>query len=149
VILETVGIAGTGTAEIAVAAPAVTEIQPGSFVLMDYHYSRIAPAFACALTILTTVISGRENFYGVLDAGSQAISQDYEPGVLKDPSLGRIVHMGESHTRVEGCKLRVGDQVEVIPGYCRGTMNLHRHCVAIRAGEIAGRWAIEASGRHD
>ena len=146
-----VSTAGTGTSELSVTGKGVTEIQPGSYVLMDCHYRKIAPAFGCALTILTTVISRRANQYCVLDAGYKAISKDYELGVLKDESLGRIVNMSEEHTKVESpaSSLRVGTQVEVVPSHCCGTVNLHRRAFAVRNGRVEAVWPIEASGRYD
>jgi D-serine deaminase-like pyridoxal phosphate-dependent protein len=118
---------------------------------MDCHYRKIAPAFGCALTILTTVISRRSDQYCVLDAGYKAISKDYELGVLKDESLGRVVNMSEEHTKVESpaASLRAGTQVEVIPSHCCGTVNLHRRAFAVRSGCVEAAWPIEASGRYD
>jgi D-serine deaminase-like pyridoxal phosphate-dependent protein len=156
--LESAGIAprvvtsaGTGTCDIAATVPGITEIQPGSYVLMDCHYRKIAPQFDCALTILTTVISRRRDEYCVLDAGYKAISKDYDLGVLKDESLGQIVNMSEEHTKVDrpAASLRIGANVEVIPSHCCGTVNLHRQCFATRAGNVEAAWPIEASGRYD
>ena len=146
-----VSTAGTGTAALAGAHGAANEIQPGSYVLMDCHYRKIAPAFACALTVLAGVISRRGDDYCVLDAGYKAISKDYELGVLKDESLGRVVNMSEEHTKVEqpAAQLQVGAKVEVVPSHCCGTVNLHRRAFATRAGRVEAVWAIEASGRYD
>jgi D-serine deaminase-like pyridoxal phosphate-dependent protein len=149
--LDTVSTAGTGTSDLSPSGAGITEIQPGSYVLMDCHYRKIAPAFACALSILTTVISRRADQYCVLDAGYKAISKDYELAVLKHEQLGRVVNMSEEHTKVEqpAESLCVGTQVEVIPSHCCGTVNLHRHAFAIRGGRIEAVWPIEASGRYD
>ncbi|HMC90218.1 MAG TPA: alanine racemase, partial [Gemmataceae bacterium] len=68
--------AGTGTWEFVGFHEGVTEIQPGSFVLMDCAYQAIRPEFACALSIAATVVSRRPAWY-VLDAGSKAISRDF------------------------------------------------------------------------
>ena len=146
-----VSTAGTGTADLSTTGEAITEIQPGSFVLMDCHYRKIAPAFDCALTIYTSVISRRGDQYCVLDAGYKAISKDYELGVLKDESLGRVGNMSEEHTKIESpsVSLRVGTAVEVIPSHCCGTVNLHRRAVAVRGRRIQAVWPIEASGRYD
>jgi D-serine deaminase-like pyridoxal phosphate-dependent protein len=146
-----VSTAGTGTADIAPSGDGVNEIQPGSYVLMDCHYRQIAPAFGCALSVLTTVISRRADQYCVLDAGYKAISKDYELGVLRDESLGRVANMSEEHTKVESpaASLRIGTQVEVIPSHCCGTVNLHRRAFAVRGGRVEAEWPIEASGRYD
>jgi D-serine deaminase-like pyridoxal phosphate-dependent protein len=157
-VLEAAGIkprvvstAGTGTAQLAAAHGAANEIQPGSYVLMDCHYRKIAPAFGCALTVLAGVISRRGDDYCVLDAGYKAVSKDYESGVLKDESLGRVVNMSEEHTKVEqpAAQLQMGGKVEVVPSHCCGTVNLHRRAFATRAGRVEAVWPIEASGRYD
>src|SRR5207237_2820057 len=51
--------AGTGTWEFVAGQPGITEIQPGSFVLMDCAYHAVRPEFGCALSILAGVISVR------------------------------------------------------------------------------------------
>src|SRR5262245_11021105 len=50
--VEVVTGAGTGTWEFVGGYDGVTEIQPGSFVLMDTAYSQVRPEFACAQSIL-------------------------------------------------------------------------------------------------
>jgi D-serine deaminase-like pyridoxal phosphate-dependent protein len=146
-----VSTAGTGTASLAASAEGITEIQPGSYVLMDCHYRKIAPAFGCALTVLATVISRRGNAHCVLDAGYKSISKDYELAVLKDESLGRVVYMSEEHTKIgqPAASLGVGSTVEAVPSHCCGAMNLHRRCYAVRAGRVQAEWPIEASGRYE
>src|SRR5262249_62035105 len=74
--VEVVTAAGTGTWEWATQTPGVTEIQPGSFLLMDVAYHAVRPEFGCALSVLATVLS-RGNRRYVLDAGSRAISKDF------------------------------------------------------------------------
>lgn len=148
--VEVVTGAGTGTGEYVGACAGVTEIQPGSFVLMDQAYHKVRPEFGCALSILTTVVSRAPGRY-VLDAGSKAISQDFGAPAVKGHPDDRIGKLSEEHTRVESADatVHVGDRREVIPTHCCATMNLHRNCVAVRKGAVEARWPIEASGRYD
>jgi D-serine deaminase-like pyridoxal phosphate-dependent protein len=155
-LLERAGIpvqvvtgAGTGTWEYVSAFPGMTEVQPGSFVLMDVPYHAVRPEFGCALSVLTTVISRRPGWY-VLDAGSKAISRDFGTPVIKGLPKDRVQKLSEEHTKVESEQLpRIGEQREVIPAHCCATMNLHRACVAVRKGKVEAKWPIEASGRYD
>jgi D-serine deaminase-like pyridoxal phosphate-dependent protein len=142
--------AGTGTWEFAAAHPALTELQPGSFLLMDAAYHAVRPEFGCALSILATVVSRRPAWY-VLDAGSKAISQDFGKPVIKGFAAERVVKLAEEHTKVEddGAGPGVGGRREVLPAHCCATMNLHRHVIAVRQGVIEAVWPIEASGRYD
>jgi D-serine deaminase-like pyridoxal phosphate-dependent protein len=141
---------GTGTWEFVGSYEGVSEIQPGSFVLMDSAYHAVRPEFGCALSILATIISRRPQWY-VLDAGSKAISRDFGTPVIKNRSQDRVVKLSEEHTKVEtdDPAIQVGDRLEVIPTHCCATMNLHRNCLAVRKGRLEARWPIEASGRYD
>jgi D-serine deaminase-like pyridoxal phosphate-dependent protein len=156
-LLEEAGLAvavvtggGTGTWEFVASYQGMTEIQPGSFVLMDCIYQGVRPEFACALSIRATVISRRPTWY-VLDAGSKAISKDFGTPVIKDRPQDHVIKLAEEHTKVESPDpaVRVGDAVEVLPAHCCATMNMHRQCVAVRQGRIVALWPIEASGRYD
>jgi D-serine deaminase-like pyridoxal phosphate-dependent protein len=148
--VEVVTGAGTGTGEFVSAYEGVTEIQPGSFILMDNAYHAVRPEFGCALSVLATVISRRPGRY-ILDAGSKAISRDFGTPVIRDRPQDRVVKLSEEHTTVESGdpEVRVGDEFEVIPTHCCATMNLHRACVAVRKGRMEALWPIEASGRYD
>ena len=142
--------AGTGTWEFVSDYAGVTEIQPGSFVLMDCAYYAIRPEFGCALSILATVISRRSGRY-ILDAGSKAIARDFGTPVIKDRPEDKVLKLSEEHTTVESADagVRVGDRRAVLPSHCCATMNLHRTCVAVRGGRVESLWPIEASGRYD
>ena len=141
---------GTGTSEYVAGYPGITEIQPGSFVLMDCVYHNVRSEFGCALSILTTVISRRDQWY-VLDAGSKAISKDFGMPTVKGREGEAVAKLSEEHAKVE-CDpkaINIGDRREVIPAHCCATMNLHRQCLGIRKGIVETVWPIEASGRYD
>jgi D-serine deaminase-like pyridoxal phosphate-dependent protein len=142
--------AGTGTWDFVGFHPGITEIQPGSFILMDCAYHAVRPEFGCSLSVLCAVISRQAGRY-VLDAGSKAIARDFGSPIIKGRPQDRLTRLSEEHTIVEteDTFLRRGDRIEVIPSHCCATMNLHRQCVAVRRGKIEALWPIEASGRYD
>jgi D-serine deaminase-like pyridoxal phosphate-dependent protein len=148
--VEVVSGAGTGTWSFTATHRAVTELQPGSFLLMDAAYHAIRPEFGCSLSILTTVMSRRPKWY-VLDAGSKAISQDFGKPLIKGHPEEKVVKLAEEHTKVEdeGKGPKIGERREVYPAHCCATMNLHRQVIAIRGGCVEAVWPIEASGRYD
>lgn len=148
--VEVVTGGGTGTWAFVASVPGVTEIQPGSFVIMDAAYHKVRPEFGCAMSIRAAVLSRRPGQY-VLDAGSKAISRDFGTPEIKGRPGDRVVRMNEEHTIVESADptIRVGDGVEVLPAHCCATMNLHRTCVAVRGGRVEAVWPIECSGRYD
>jgi D-serine deaminase-like pyridoxal phosphate-dependent protein len=141
---------GTGTWEFVAGYPGVTEIQPGSFILMDCIYHNVRPEFGCALSIYTSVISRRPKWF-VLDAGSKAISKDFGMPLVKGRSGETVTKLSEEHTKVETnpANVAIGDRREIIPAHCCATMNLHRQCLGVRRGIVETVWAIEASGRYD
>ena len=69
--------AGTGTYPLEVAAGVWTEIQPGSYVLMDADYAvnQQPPLFRQALFVQARVISSHSDRV-VLDAGHKAVALD-------------------------------------------------------------------------
>src|SRR5262249_43951888 len=117
--VEIVTGAGTGTWEFVSEYAGVTEIQPGSFVLMDAAYQAVRPEFGCAQTVLGMVITRRPGWY-VLDAGSKAISKDFGTPLIKGRPQDQVVKLSEEHTKVETAddRVRVGDRREVIPSHC-------------------------------
>jgi D-serine deaminase-like pyridoxal phosphate-dependent protein len=149
IAVEVVTGAGTGTWEFVGFHEGITEIQPGSFILMDCAYHAVRPEFGCALSVLTSVISRRPGRY-ILDAGSKAISRDFGTPVIKGHAEDRVLKLSEEHTTVDAtAPVRIGDHREVLPAHCCATMNMHRACVAVRSGRVEAHWPIEASGRYD
>jgi D-serine deaminase-like pyridoxal phosphate-dependent protein len=147
--VEVVTGAGTGTWEFVGFHDGITEIQPGSFILMDCAYHAVRPEFGCALSIVASVISRRPGRY-ILDAGSKAISRDFGSPVIKGRPQEHVVKLSEEHTTVDAdTSARLGDRREVLPAHCCATMNLHRTCVAVRGGRVEAVWPIEASGHYD
>jgi D-serine deaminase-like pyridoxal phosphate-dependent protein len=148
--VEIVTGGGTGTWEFVSSVPGMSEIQPGSFLLMDCIYHGVRPEFNCSLSVLTQVISKRDNWY-VLDAGSKAISKDFGTPVVKGFPQEQLTRLSEEHANVTctGTLPAIGSRREVIPAHCCATMNLHRQCLAVRKGRIEAVWPIEASGRYD
>lgn len=142
--------AGTGTWEWVASTPGITEIQPGSFVLMDAIYQTLRPEFPATQSILATVVSKRPGQY-VLDAGSKAISQDFGKPQIKNRPQDKVMKLPEEHTIVESAdeNVKVGDRFEVLSAHCCATMNLHRTCIGVRKGKVEAVWPIEASGRYD
>ena len=46
-------------------------------------------------------------------------------------------------------ELKVGDQVQILPGHCDTTVNLHNVYLAVRKGTVEHVWPIEGRGRTD
>src|SRR5262249_56782238 len=73
-----VSSAGTSTMREALADPAITEIQAGTYALMEADLDGLGLPFGPALSVVATVIS-RARDRAVLDAGRKSIAGDYGP----------------------------------------------------------------------
>jgi D-serine deaminase-like pyridoxal phosphate-dependent protein len=147
---EIVSTAGTGTFRFAAEWPRVTEVQPGSYVVMDSDYGSVqGVGFENALTVLVSVVSTQRKNAAVVDAGYKTLSSDAGAprprGV--DATFG---FMGDEHGKLtfeNGCPLRSGDKVELVPSHCDTTINLHDVYYVTRGGYVVAVWPIAARGR--
>lgn len=149
--VEIVSTAGTGTFAICAEFPEVTELQPGSYLVMDADYGRVGGLdFAHALTILAGIISRAAPDRAVCDAGLKASSVDSGLPVVKDLPGARYVKASDEHGNLllegEAQRLRLGDKIELIPGHCDPTINLWDCFHVVRNGRLEAIWPIAARG---
>jgi D-serine deaminase-like pyridoxal phosphate-dependent protein len=153
-LLESAGIpapirstGGTGTYAVSGDYLGITEIQAGSYLLMDNMYvSRGAP-FQRSLTVLATVISTRGCDHVVLDCGVKAISGERDLPSLKDVSGARISALHAEHAIVEldphSPSLTPGEKLQVWVHYSDATVNLHTKMFGVRHGEVEEVFPVE------
>lgn len=144
-----VSAGGTGTYDITGVYPGVTEIQAGSYVLMDGRYAQLDLPFHCALTLLTTVISVPDRRAAIIDAGMKAISFDHGLPAVKDLAGAALVFLSEEHGHLH-CKGELphsGQRLRLIPSHSDTTVNLHDRLYACRGDHVEEIFAIEARGQ--
>jgi D-threonine aldolase len=145
--IEIVSAGGTNTYDMTGANARVTELQAGTYVLMDMAYGPLVPAFQPALTILGTVMSRNERT-AVLDCGTKVMAMDLgRPALVEACATVRVVH--EEHTLLDvqdDARLRVGEAVELIVGYCGGTVNLNDVYHVVENDQVVDVWPILARG---
>ena len=139
---------GTGTYEVAGAYPDITEIQAGSYLLMDTLYLDRGSRFQRTLTVLTTVISRHEAQRAVVDCGVKAISAERGLSQLKNVSGARLTALHAEHGLLEidaslGAPPAIGQKIEVWVQYSDATVNLHRLLYGVRNGEVEEIFRIE------
>ena len=148
--VEVVSAGGTGTYDITGTYPGVTEIQAGSYMLMDGSYRKIVP-FDCALTVLTTVVSAQSPERIIVDAGMKSISQDMGMPEVKAQSGLLVTRLSEEHGKLRSTSgaspLKPGDKIELIPSHCCTTINLHDRYYAERNGRLEAVWLIGGRGK--
>ena len=151
----TVTGAGSGTFMFEVGLGAWDEIQPGSYVFMDWDYARNEwappmPRFEHALFVLATVMSRPDAKLAVVDAGLKASSVDSGmPGVWDRPGLS-YTRASDEHGWVEvgagAVAPGLGDKLLLVPGHCDPTVNLYDWYVCVRGGVVEDLWPITARG---
>jgi D-serine deaminase-like pyridoxal phosphate-dependent protein len=146
--VEIVSAGGTGTYSISGRFPGVTEIQAGSYPLMDTDYRTVCQDFDLALSVLGTVISRTQNERLVLDIGLKEISGEHGVPVLKSLEGARLSRLNAEHAIVDildpKLPVQVGDQVEVWAHYSDATVSLHRQLFGIRSGRVEEIFLLES-----
>jgi D-serine deaminase-like pyridoxal phosphate-dependent protein len=137
---DLISAGGTGTYDLNHWA---TEIQAGSYALMDTAYAKLGLPFAQALTVLATVISVSDG-WAVADCGLKALGMDHG-----DPSIdGAAVWFCSDEHVVFASEnpVRVGDQVHVTPAHVDPTVAYHRYLHVVEGDEVVGRWEVDLRG---
>lgn len=152
IAVDIVSAGGTGTYNITGDYPGVTEVQAGSYVLMDAAYRKVLQDFDLAGTILASVISRGSADRAVLDCGMKALSSDQWPPLvvgLPGVEVGGISdeHLSVRLTDSNSRQLRPGDQVELVPAHNDTTVHLHTHLFAMRSEELETVWEVAGRGR--
>lgn len=140
---------GTGTYKITGKYPGVTEVQPGSYVLMDTAYKTIVPEFKYALTVLTTVVSRPRGRIAILDIGLKTLSSDSGAPIVVNGEDIKFLEPSEEHWNIdigEGSDLKIGERIQIIPGHVCTTVNLHDKLYGIRKDYVESVWPIAARG---
>lgn len=141
-----VSAGGTATWNLTAADPDVTEIQAGSYVVMDNFHGAMVGDFEKGLTVATTVIS-RPHDRVIVDAGNKSLGapalstiagRDNE-GFRFDEEHGVFVALPDE-------TLRVGDVVELVPGYAPGTVNWYDAFHVVQGERVVDIWAVIPRG---
>ncbi|HEY8517896.1 MAG TPA: alanine racemase [Candidatus Binatia bacterium] len=155
---ELISAGGTGTYDVNVWA---SEIQAGSYALMDTAYARLGLPFRQALSVLATVISVSPG-YAVADCGLKAFGMDHGNPTLDGAKVwfcsDEHLTFGlddETRIRVEGeppdaprdaRSLRVGDRIRVWPAHVDPTMAYHERAYLVDGERVLDTWAIDLRG---
>jgi D-serine deaminase-like pyridoxal phosphate-dependent protein len=104
-----------------------TEIQAGSYVLMDSHFAPMAPAFAPALFLELTVISvNARGGYAVADGGLKCLGMDHGPPRMVGG--GEVLIVSDEHITFRPAEpVSLGDRVRFVPAHVDPTVAYHPH----------------------
>jgi len=156
----TLSTSGTGTFDIDLEVPEVSELQVGSYVLMDTEYLDIGSAadagrftaFEPALRLLTTVISANHETHVTVDAGLKSLYRDggvprvagpARSGLIYDwygDEYGMITSSGDTPLPAPGAVL------ELLVSHCDPTVNQFDAYYLTRGSDVVGKWPIDLRG---
>ena len=144
---EIVSAGGTGSYDINTVA---TEIQAGSYALMDTAYATLGLPFANALTVIATVISVNKAGWAVADCGLKALGMDHGNPSMLDGGL--VWFCSDEHVTFsppDGQALpRVGDKVRVVPAHVDPTVAYHEslHVFDGATNQVIETWPVDLRG---
>jgi 3-hydroxy-D-aspartate aldolase len=158
--VEIVAGGSTGTYDIDSELPGLTELQSGSYCVMDLDYRRIGGRerealtdFEMALTVATTVVSVAAD-RAMVDGGLKAFSTDkpFPPEAVERPGV-EYGFAGDEHGRLTltdpSRAPRLGERIEFFPPHCDPTFNLYDRVWGVRGTKVEAVWEIAARGRSD
>jgi len=138
----------TGTWDVDTLLPEVTELQAGSYVLMDLAYGKLELPFRHALTVLTTVVSANHEGFVTVDGGFKAFSTDrgYGPEAV-GLAVARYRWGGDEFGYLDSGrpKPNLGNKIEFIPPHCDPTVNLHSRIYVCRGDAVEAVWPVKTS----
>ncbi len=149
--------ASTGTYNIDSGLDGMTELQSGSYAVMDIDYRRVGGRsgdrytdFKPALTVLATVMSKNYKDIATIDAGLKAFATDRKFG--PEPLLDGVTYSfnGDEHGRLHlenaGSEVKLGDKVELIVPHCDPNVNLYTRMYVCRGDQVREVWKVAARG---
>jgi D-serine deaminase-like pyridoxal phosphate-dependent protein len=144
--VEIVSSGGTSDWSIVQEFPGVTEIQAGSYLLMDSWYLPFAEAFRPCLALLATVISKSPTRI-VVDAGVKAISAQRGLPSIKGIAGLEVKALHAEHTIIDildsEVRIEVGNKIEMWVSHSDATLSLHSQMYGVRRGEVEEVFHIE------
>ena len=150
---------GTGSHAFDLESGVFTELQAGSYALMDAEYGACESptagewSFRQALWIASSVVSANHSSHVTIDAGIKAVSMDGPPPRVGGSAPGGSIWraMGDEHGFVvmpEGTRaadvLKLGDIIWLQPGHCDPTINLYDAFWVVNEDGRAEQWKIDA-----
>lgn len=140
---DIVSAGGTGTYDINTWC---TEIQAGSYALMDTAYAQLGLPFEQALWVEATVISVSPKGWFVADCGLKALGMDHG-----DPTAdrGEVLFCSDEHVTIrpgDDGPPTVGDHVRIRPAHVDPTIALHDRMHLVEGDDVVDTWAVDLRG---
>jgi D-serine deaminase-like pyridoxal phosphate-dependent protein len=146
---DIVSAGGTCTFDITGAMEGITEIQAGTYVLMDSFYMYEDLPFELAFSILGTVLSRPRPDLCVTDAGHKAATMDHGNPPVKGIEGASVLFLSDEHATIAippDSAVSPGDRIELYGSHIDPTINLHDLIYAIEGDDVVETWPVAARG---
>jgi D-serine deaminase-like pyridoxal phosphate-dependent protein len=140
---------GTGTYDISGRVPGVTEIQAGSYALMDTDYREVGVPFEHAFAVLGTVLSRPAPDRCVADCGHKSATKDHGMPAVRGLSGATVTALNDEHAVIAippDTAIAVGDRIQLLPSHTDPTVNLHDVFYVMDGERVIDVWPIAARG---
>ena len=137
---DVVSAGGTGSFDCNEAA---TEIQAGSYALMDAAYAKLGLPFELALHVLSTVISVSDR-YTVADCGLKSLGMDHGNPTIEG---ARVWFCSDEHvTFAPERSVPVGERIRVTPAHVDPTVAYHERMHLVSGEAVVDTWEVDLRG---
>ncbi|HEY5164961.1 MAG TPA: alanine racemase, partial [Acidimicrobiia bacterium] len=145
---DLISAGGTGTYDVNTVA---TEIQAGSYALMDTAYGALGLPFRRALAITATVVSTNSSGgYAVADCGLKSLGMDHGNPTIDDAT---VWFCSDEHVTFsindDGADARlpaVGDRISVWPAHVDPTVAYHERMHITNGDQVIETWDVDLRG---
>jgi len=141
---EIISAGGTGTYDLH-QHTGVTEIQAGSYSLMDTQYSQLNLPFEQAVWVVGTVISTGTS-WSVADVGLKSLGMDHGNPSIENQSVWFCSDEHITFAASSGDSPKVGSRIRVTPAHIDPTLAMHDIAWIVRGDEVVDRWSIDLRG---
>ena len=146
---EIVSAGGTGTYDISGRIEGITEIQAGSYALMDTDYAEVGVPFEQAFWVLGTVVSRPTRDRCVADCGHKSMTKDHSLPGVRSIEGAKVTSLNDEHATIAlppESTIAIGDRVELVPSHIDPTINLHDVFYVVEGEKVVDVWPIAARG---
>jgi D-serine deaminase-like pyridoxal phosphate-dependent protein len=146
---EIVSAGSTGTYDITSQMDGITEVQAGSYVLMDTAYAKHGLPFEQAFWVQGTVLSRPGETRVTADCGHKSCTTDHGMPDVKDVPGASVMFLADEHATITvpaDCPLAPGDSVALWPSHIDPTINLHDVFYVVDGTTVVDVWPISARG---
>ncbi len=120
-----------------------TEIQAGSYTLMDTDYGKLDLPFELALNVVATVISVSKKGWIIADAGIKSMAMDHGNPTWEH---GDVFFLSDEHITLSPENIndwKVGDRIRIQPAHIDPTIAKHEQMWMVEGDDVVDRWVVD------